>query len=70
MKIKSKACRLFLLGAFLMTVLLLPQPSLAKEREVHLTLTLLSGRYSYYHEATAGKDNIFYLVPPEKVLLS
>ena len=61
MKIKSKACRLFLLVAFLMTVLLLPQPSLAQEREVDLTLTLLSGRYSYYHEATAGKDNIFYL---------
>ncbi len=61
MKIKSKACRLFLLVAFLMTVLLLPQPSLAQEREADLTLTLLSGRYSYYYEVTAGKDNIFYL---------
>ncbi len=61
MKIKSKACRLFLLVAVLMTVLLLPQPSLAQEREADLTLMLFSGRYSYAHEATAGKDNIFYL---------
>jgi uncharacterized membrane protein len=61
MKIKSKACRLFLLVAVLMTVLLLPQPSLAQEREADLTLTLFSGRYSYYHEVTAGKDNSFYL---------
>ncbi len=61
MKIKSKACRLFLLVAVLMTVLLLPQPSQAQEREADLTLTLFSGRYSYYYEVTAGKDNIFYL---------
>ncbi len=60
MKIKSKACRLFLLAAVLMTVLL-PQPSLAQEREADLTLMLFSGRYSYSREATAGKDNIFYL---------
>ncbi len=61
MKIKSKACRLFLLAAVLMTVLLLPQPGLAQEREADLTLVLLSGRYFYNHEVTAGKDNIFYL---------
>ena len=52
MKIKSKACRLFLLVAFLMTVLPLPQPSLAQEREGDPTLTLFSGRYSYHHEVT------------------
>ena len=61
MKIKSKACRLFLLVAVLMTVLLLPQPSLAQEREAGLTLMLFSGTYSHYHEVTAGKDNSFFL---------
>ncbi len=60
MKIKSQACRLFLLIAVLMTVLL-PQPSLAQEREADLTLILFSGRYSYDNAATAGKDNSFYL---------
>ena len=66
MKIKSKACRLFLLAAVLMTVLL-PQPGLAQgiepplNRESGLTLTLLSGRYSYNLEVTAGEDNSFYL---------
>ncbi len=67
MKIKSKACRLFLLAAVLMPVLLLPQPGLAQEpepptlKESGLTLTLLSDRYSYDHKVTAGEDNIFYL---------
>ena len=60
MKIKSKACCLFVLVAVWMTVLL-PQPSLAQEKEVDLLLTLFSGSHSYYYEATAGKDNIFYL---------
>jgi len=48
------------LVAVWMTVLL-PQPSLAQEKEVDLLLTLFSGSHSYYYEATAGKDNIFYL---------
>ncbi len=67
MKIKSKACRLFLLVAVLMPVLLFPQPGLAQgiepplNRESGLTLTLLSGRYAYNHEVTAGEDNSFYL---------
>jgi uncharacterized membrane protein len=56
MKIKSKACRLFLLVAFLMAVLLLPQPGLAQAREGDLTLTLFSGRYSYYHEITPLRE--------------
>lgn len=60
MTIKSKACWLFLLVAVLMTALL-PQPSLAQERELDLTLTLLPGRYPYYNEVKAGEDNTFFL---------
>ena len=61
MRIESKACRLFLLVVFLITVPLFSQLSLAQEGETGLTLTLLSSRYSYHHEVTNGKDNSFYL---------
>ncbi len=58
MKITGKAFWLFLVTAVLMTVSLLPRPALAQAR-TDLTLTLLP--YGYYLEATAGKDNLFYL---------
>jgi len=37
----------------------MPQPALAQERQTDLTLRLVSHRYRI--EATAGKDNIFFL---------
>jgi len=58
-KINSKACWLFLCMAALMTLLLLPQPALAQERQTDLTLRLVSNWRNI--EATAGKDNIFFL---------
>jgi len=58
-KINGKACWLFLFMAALMTILLLPQPALAQERQTDLTLRLVS-HWSRI-EATAGKDNIFFL---------
>jgi len=56
---KSKTCRLFLVIAVLMTILVLPQPTLAQERELDLSLALLPGYY--YNEVTAGKDNTLFL---------
>lgn len=58
-KIKSKACWLFLFMAALMTILSLTKPALAQERQIDLTLRLVSHRYNI--EATAGKDNNFFL---------
>lgn len=57
MKIKAKACRLLLLTSVLMAILLLPQPSIAQERQLELTLTL----FPYRAEAKAGEDNTFFL---------
>ncbi|MBA7711149.1 hypothetical protein ES703_120104 [subsurface metagenome] len=45
--------------AALITILLLPKPALAQERQTDLTLRLASNRYRI--EVTAGKDNIFFL---------
>lgn len=42
-----------------MTILLLPQPALAQERQIDLTLRLFSR--GSYNEVIAGKDNSFYL---------
>ena len=58
-KINSRACWPLLFMAALMTLLLLSQPALAQERQVDLTMRLVS--HSYSIEATAGKDNIFFL---------
>ena len=58
-KINSQASRLFLLLTILMTILLLPQGALAQERQTDLTLRLVSNWYNI--EATAGKDNNFFL---------
>lgn len=58
-KINSKACWLFLFMALLMTTLLLPQPALAQERQIDLTLRLFSR--GSYNEVIAGKANSFYL---------
>ncbi len=59
MTINSKVRWPFLFTVGLMTILLLPRPALAQEGKIDLTLTLLPGWY--YYEATAGKDNIFFL---------
>ena len=42
-----------------MTILLLPQPALAQERQIDLTLRLVSHRS--HIEVAAGKDNTFFL---------
>ncbi len=58
-KIGSQFCRLFLFTAVLVTVLLLPRPALAQERQLDLFMRLVPHRYPI--EATAGKDNSFSL---------
>ena len=58
-KMNSRAGWLLLFMAVLMTILLLSQPALAQERQIDLTMRLVSHWYSI--DATAGKDNIFFL---------
>jgi len=58
-KINSQACWLFLFMTTLMTILLLPQPALAQERQTDLTLRLVS--HGSHIETTAGQDNNFFL---------
>ena len=57
MKIDGKIC--WLLFTVVLLVVLLPQPTLAQEEKVDLTLRLVPVYYSY--EVTAGKDNTFFL---------
>ncbi len=59
-KINSQACWLFLFMAALMTTLLLPQPALAQERQIDLTLRLVPNRANLI-EVEAGKDNMLFL---------
>jgi len=58
-KTRSQFCGLFLVTAVLVTVLLLPQTALAQERQTDLTLRLVNNWRNI--EATAGKDNHFFL---------
>jgi len=59
MKTKGKVFWLFLATALLVTILLVPQPTLAQERKIDLTMRLVS-HWSHI-EVTAGKDNTFFL---------
>jgi uncharacterized membrane protein len=56
-KINNKLLRI-LISALILVVLLLPGSLLAQDA-VNMTLTLSPG--SYYHEVTAGQDNLLFL---------
>ncbi len=61
-KVGSKGCRLFLFVAALASALLVSRPALAQKQDFYqLYLSLHGPNNSYDNQATAGRDNRFFL---------